>query len=481
MLWHDYDATMLSQLITRTFRSAVAWSMFTAALRICSAIFVLPLVLRYLPTEELGLWYVFGSIGGLTALLDFGFNTTMSRTAGYVWAGAKKLQALGLNHGDAPDSSHCGPNYELLSRMVVTMRFYYRCLAAIVLFFMLTAGTWWIWRQTGHFQNVFSLRAAWFFFCLGCALNTTGSLWPSLLIGINGVREVQYLGILQLAINFTVVPVLLFFHFGLWAVAISQFLMGLAARSGGRWYFYKMAGAGLKTDGLSWDKELLLTLWPMAWRSGIVSVGTFLTLNANTLVCNAYLGLAETASYGLTMQVIGFLVPMSQVWIVVKFPQIAQLRAMNNVEEVARIFIGRMRIVIASYLLGAVTLLWIGNDLLVWVHAKTHMVPMPVLLALLAVNLLEMHHSQFGTLTVTENVIPFMKASIISGVAIVGLSFFITPHLGLWGIVLSFGGVQLCYNNWWMVWRGIQGINMTVSEYFSRFFLLNRSRPNRDT
>ena len=41
-------------------------------------ILLLPLIMRYLSEDELGLWYVFSSIAPDVNIFDFGFNSTIS-------------------------------------------------------------------------------------------------------------------------------------------------------------------------------------------------------------------------------------------------------------------------------------------------------------------------------------------------------------------------------------------------------------------
>jgi hypothetical protein len=50
-----------------------------------------------------------------------------------------------------------------------------------------------------------------------------------------------------------------------------------------------------------------------------------------------------------------------------------------------------------------------------------------------------------------DNTVPFVKASIISGIAIVVVSILSIKltHLGIIALILSQGIVQLAYNNWY--------------------------------
>jgi O-antigen/teichoic acid export membrane protein len=57
----------------------VIWNYAGSILNLGMNVIILPFVLRILSTEELGLWYVFGSISALVSLLDFGFSPSIMR------------------------------------------------------------------------------------------------------------------------------------------------------------------------------------------------------------------------------------------------------------------------------------------------------------------------------------------------------------------------------------------------------------------
>jgi len=92
------------------------------------------------------------------------------------------------------------------------------------------------------------------------------------------------------------------------------------------------------------------------------------------------------------------------------------------------------------------------------------------LTALTAIQFLEMHHSLYGQLVLTENRNPFLRPALISGGAIAVLSVLLTPRLGIWGMLLSTGFVQACFNNWWPIGRAIRGLDLTVRGYARYFF-----------
>jgi O-antigen/teichoic acid export membrane protein len=456
-------------------RSAVVWSLLASALRVAGAILILPILLRTIPSNELGLWYVFVSIAGFATLLDLGFNPTLTQATSYVWAGAKKLRGLGLHQID-PAAADSGPNYPLLASLVTTMRRYYQALALLVLFLLATLGTWWIWGKTGELPKAESLRIAWLVFSLGTAINIFTSLWPAVLVGVNGVRPAQQLFTAAVLANYLVLTAGLLLHCGIWSLVFAQIVQGLVQRLGGKLFFAKIAGDSYRSVSAVADRNLMGILWPMAWRNGVLALGTFFIQSANTLICSGKLGLDTTATYGLTLQVINLLTAVSMTWVMIKLPLINQMRASGSLPSLIALFVPRLRIAVAIYFAGALLIILFGNTVLQWIHAKTLLLPPAQLAVFLLIYFLEMFHSCHASLVVSENVNPFVLPALLSGLAIVVLSYILTPIWGVWGMLLSFGFVQLCFNNWWPVLRAIRGVDLRPGTYWKRFLGLDASR-----
>jgi O-antigen/teichoic acid export membrane protein len=191
-----------------------------------------------------------------------------------------------------------------------------------------------------------------------------------------------------------------------------------------------------------------------------------MTFQANTLICSAFLDLRTTASYGLSLQAVTALVGISSIWVRVRLPEINHLRAQGMVERIPWIFRQRIVFALLTFGAGAVALLLLGRPLLELLNARTQLLPTALLATLLLIQLLEMHHSLYAELVYSENVNPFVRPALISGVAIIILSVLLTPRFGVWGMLLASGLVQLCFNNWWPVVRAIQGLGPAGQNYW---------------
>ena len=464
-----------TRLFRRAAQSAVAWSFAATALRFGSALFVLPLTLRHIPPEELGLWYVFLSLGALASLLDFGFAPAVVRSSGYLWAGARKLLPFGIESAplaeavaapqEEPRSS--GPNTVLLARLVATLRVYYAITAAFVLALLAFAGGAWVWHKSAALADAGSIRTAFIVYAFGVSLNFANSLWLYLLAGVNGVRQSQQITVVALLTYYAIAVTGLLMGLRLWALVIAIVAMGVLERLLGRTVFRRLA----PLPKGEFDRSLLRALWPNAWRTGAVTLGAYMIVQANTLICSAFLDLRTTASYGLSMQAVTLLVGVSTVWVGVKWPLINELRARGALERVATIFRNRIMLAIATYAAGGIALILAGPALLGLLKARTEFLPLALLATLTLIQFLEMHHSLYAGLVYSENMNPFLKPALISGVLIVAFSVVLTPRLGVWGLLLSTGLVQLCYNNWWPVLRGIRGLGDAGRGYWAGFFV----------
>jgi O-antigen/teichoic acid export membrane protein len=458
-------------LVRRAFQSAVGWSLAATALRLGSAFLILPLILRRVPPAELGLWYVFLSFGFLASLMDFGFASAVTRSTSFLWAGARRLLPLGIETEnditrDETAEATRQPNRPMLADFVASVRCYYIAIGAVLLIVLLTAGGAWIWHKTAPFEHALSLRMAFVVYVAAVVFAFVNGFWLYLLNGVNGVRTAQQIATGCALIYYVLAISGLLAGFQLWALVIATLIVGVLERVMGRVFFKRTA----QLSRGRFDAGLIRILWPNAWRAGLVAVGGYLVVHANTLICSAFLDLEATASYGLTAQAIALLAGVSSVWVTVKLPLFNQLRALSRVRELASLFKHRIQLTILTYVAGAAVLLLFGDALLGYLGAKTHFLAPGLLALFLVIQLLETHHSMYGAVVISENVNPFWKPALLSGIAVVVLSFFLTPRIGVSGMLLSVGVVQLCYNNWWPILRAMDGLSIPRREYW-RFWI----------
>jgi O-antigen/teichoic acid export membrane protein len=359
----------------------------------------------------------------------------------------------------------------LLRDLIATLRAYYFYVGLAVLGLLMVGGGIWIWFTTRPLPEAGALRLAWFVYAGGCWLNFVVGRWPALLSGIGAVRDAQVAASVAFLLYYALVSAGLLAGLGIWALVIAYVVMGFVARHLGRRFFTERARL---PDGLPrahFHRDIFHSIWPNAWRTGMVSVGAFLTVYANTLICSAFLSLTITAAYGLSFQLVSMLFGLCNVWVSVKLPNFNMLRQQGRTAEIVQLFARRMRLAILSYVAGMLVILFFAPWLLHFLKSKTTLIAAGPLAALAVFRLLELHHSLYAVLVFTENQNPFLKQSLVSGAAIVVAGIVLTPAYGLWGLILSMGLVQLCYNNWWPVLRALKGLNLKPRDYFLHHYL----------
>jgi O-antigen/teichoic acid export membrane protein len=316
-------------------------------------------------------------------------------------------------------------------------------------------------------------RGAWVAYTSGCSLNFVAGFWLALLSGINRVRLAQQIQLSASIVNQIVSLAGVLAGLSAWALVIGNIAMGvtvfIAARTSVR------ACTGLRSIPASAaDWSLVGVLWPNAWRMALVSVGGYCLTYANTLVCSSMIDLSHTASYGLSLQLIGMTAALSGAWVQVILPSLSARRVDSDGTTIAGKFAKRIRLFFLTYAAGGVLVVTAGPWMLNAVGAMTPLLPR-LQLALMALYVfLEVHHTLYGALVLTENRNPFVVLALVSGACSIALSIMLTPRFGVWGLLVAPGIVQALCSNWWVVLRGIRGLGIPVRQYVRIVMALDR-------
>lgn len=452
--------------------SDIKWSYFGFFLNIANGLIILPFLLKYLTSVEIGLWYTFMSISALINLLDFGFSPTLARNVSYAWGGSQELKKVGT--GD--DVIYNEPNYVLLNSVFNVTKKIYLIISLISLFILFTVGTLYILSITKEVSGSNHL-IAWGIFCLGIFFNLFYSYWTPLLRGIGAIKHGQFASIIARTLQIVLTIIGLLLSFNLIAVAFAFLVSGFVLRLISKIYFYKNINLE-KWNSLKKDvnqlmfKKTFSIIWHNAWRLGLVSFGTFLITQSNTLLCSSYLGLETTASYGITLQLFSIIAALSSTLYLIYLPElnIAFLHKKNKrIKDIISFCISVNWII---YISGALFVIFFGEKLLEIVQSPVSLLPTGLLVFMAVFLFLENNHSMFGAFITSENKVPFMKAALFSGLAIIITSFILVSktNLGIFGLLLSQAIIQLLYNNWKWPYYVLNKQSMNMGDIFKIFY-----------
>lgn len=453
-------------------RKDIIWGYFAQFFSMASGIIVLPLILRLLTPEEIGMNYLMLTVGSMVSLFDFGFAPQFGRNISYIFSGAQELKKEGvdINEGGSRDI-----NYRLLATMIHTAKFVYRILAFIVLFVMLIFGTMYIYKVTHGFSNVHNSLIIWVIYSFSTFFNIYYTYYTSLLTGQGLIMESKKAMVYSKIVYIILIVVLLLSGVGLLGVSVANFISPFVSRFLSYNYFFTKQlkeKIGVYIITKKEKLELFAIIWYNAKKLGLVFIGSYAISKFGMFLAGLYLSLKEISSYGLMIQLVGIILTLSGTLFSIYNPKLSALKIANNKEELIKTFSFSMGIFYIMFIVGGLCLVLLAPPILSLVKSNTVLPATGIVLLYLLVMLLELNHSFFSTIIVIGNSVPFMWIALISGTAIILLSYIFlafTP-MGIMGLVLAQGIVQLCYNNWRWPYVVCMDFNVNFFKFFQISF-----------
>ncbi len=427
----------------------IFWGYASQFLQYGAALLVLPLLLKKLTSAELGVWYVFMTISALVSMLDMGFTPTLTRNVSYVLGGAKRLQKNGYEVCEAAGEV----DYGLLKVLIDTAKRIFLAIAAAVLILLSFFGSVYVLHVTSSGIDRGTVLLAWGVFVIATVINIYYKFYTPLLQGrslfVSFYKSSTYSNLGFVATT----AVLLQAGMGLLAVALGFLVSALLGRWLSSRYCYDTdfrARLAEASASIVSSREVFDMMWHNSWRLGLGVIGAFLILRANTLLASVYLGLETTAAYALTLQVFSALQSVSTVVFSIQLPKLVHHRVRNERKKLTKTMEFGLGYALGVFAIGVMLIVWFGSPLIQQIGGNTELLPAPLLAWVGLMMFLELSHSIAAGIIVTGNQVPFVKPALLSGVAIVSLSWWGLHFFGLgvsWLIASQFV-VQLAYNNW---------------------------------
>lgn len=428
-------------------KADIAWSYVAQFFSMGAGIVVLPIILKTLPEDILGIWYIFLTIGLFVALLDFGFQSAFTRNVTYAFGGATVLLREGIDPS-APVMNT--PNYSLLKSIIKSMKFFYGVVSLVILLLLVVGGSFYIRHITASIASRHDILIAWFIYIGAVSVDFFYLYYNSLLLGRGLIKENNILIIITKSVYIVCTIIGLLLGYGIISVSIAMCLSAIVNRAFARRFFYK---GGLKKH-LQTASYYPQNIFPLirynASKVGLAELAIFFTTRGNLFFASLFLPLSVVGQYGLTMQLVLFMSRISQLYFQAHIPLLTQFRIENRIDDIRKIFSESLLVMTLTYVSIALIIFLFGSQMLELIGSNTPLLPSLPLGLLLIIYYLDVNHVLPLLLLATKNRIPYLYASLFSGFSIALLS----PLLmgvwgwGVYGIILSTGIVQLMYHNW---------------------------------
>jgi O-antigen/teichoic acid export membrane protein len=461
-------------------RSDVIWNYSATFLKVAASIILLPLILRIMSTETVGIWSIFMTISAFAGLLDFGFNPTFARNVTYVFSGVRSLKASGIERVET-DATLI--DYGLLKGLISAMKwFYFR--GALSLFLLLsTIGTYYIHtllkNYTGNRQEVY---IAWAIFCIINTYNLYTLYYDSLLQGKGLIKRSKQIIIIGNLVYLVIASCLILGEFGLIAISSAQAASVIIIRwFSHRTFFNSEMKENLKMGGEYSQKEVLKVVYPNAIKVGLISVAGFLVTRSSVLIGSFFLPLNEIASYGITIQLISVISILAGIYTSTYQPKIAQLMVSEEKERIRELYLRGQIILLITFIICGFVLVFLGKWAMDIINSNTQFISTGLMIFAVILSLEQTNLMIAGGILLAKNEVPFLKAALISGIAnLLGLllSFFIFGGSLLLMLLIPFL-IDISYQAWKWPIEVIKELNISFKDFlgaFSNFkdFLINR-------
>ena len=427
----------------------VFWGYFAQFFSIASGMITLPLILRLLTKEEIGLNYLLLTFGSLVSLFDFGFASQFGRNISYIFGGAQSLQKEGIQ----VENYSREVNYRLLATMIHTARYVYRRIGLVVLTILLTFGTWYVYEVTNGFTTVHNVLIIWLIFSFSVFFEMFYSYYTALLGGSGMIMESRKAIVYSKIVYVVLALVFLYMGFGLIGVVVANFISPFLNRVISYRFFFT-DDLKSKIDCFNISKQEKLELFNIVWynarKMGLVFIGAYAINKFSLFLAGLYLPLSEIASYGLMIQLVGLISTVSGTFFLISQSKFSAMRVNEDKEKLLKEFAFSMNVYYLLFTFGTLFLVMVCPWLLTIIGAKAKLPSILVLCIFSFIVLLEGNHSNFAGFIITKNNIPFVKSSLIAGVAIVLGDYFSLAYTtyGILGLVLVQGLSQIVYANW---------------------------------
>lgn len=426
----------------------VAWGYLANFLNVAAGLILLPLIVHYLPAEDVALWIVFVTLANLARLTELGLRPTLIRNTSYIYSGATTLKAEGIDVIEQAKQV----DYALLADLLAAARFLYFRVGLGAAVALLGAGSIFILSIATDTQPLAYVMPAWVAFASGYVITLYFAYYSGLLQGRGDITDANKAIVVSRGTLILLGSVSLACGWGLFGLGLASMVSALVDRLLTYRYFFSTSRP--ETDYLRNQKGvpsvLAGTLWHNSIRLGLVHIAGFLTLQANILVATSLLGLRAAASFSLTMQMLTTLLMLSGVLFQLQTPQMNALQIQGRTEALRYAYGAAVLAALGSFCLGAVALIVFGNDLLRLVHSDTLLLERALLVTFALLMLFEAQLLLSGAYLATLNEIPFLRAALVSGALVVtaGSSLAYFSDFGLWSFAIAQASVQGSYNYW---------------------------------
>lgn len=448
----------------------VIWNYIGIIVSLAGNFVLIPVLLKFLSTDYYGLWNVFTSLGAISVLFDFGFNSLFARNIAYSWSGVDHLSKENV----VTTKQDSEVNFHLLKKVIKTCQTIYLIISLAAFIVLITVGSVYVLHVSKKINNNFEVLTSWLVYALGVFLDLLYGYYDAFLRGIGEIGTDNKARVISKAVQIILTIILLAIGCGILSTALTNVIYGLVFRGICKRKFYEYNGMReqLKKAGkveITDIRSTFAIVWHNAWREGVVSIANYISNQVTTLLCSLYLGLTATAKFGLSVQFTSAVAQISTALFLSYQPEMQEAYAHRNLSKMKDCFALGIISYIILFPLGLVGItIFIpainmikGNDMLT----------LPVIMGVGMYQFILKYRDCYAYYLSSTNRVFYYKSFIVSSLLCTILSILLVGHfrMGISGFIISQIVSQLVFNCWYWPRYVNRELKFTFTDKVLRF------------
>lgn len=436
------------------FGSAAHW--VSRVVTIVLGLVLMPVLLRNLPKEQVGIWLLLGQSWAVLGVLDLGFGVTLTR----------RIAIAKGKSGGSPDTPLTPASLAEIADLVAAGRRVYRFMSAAV--FLVSWSLGFVYLRHLELQSIshVTVWAAWTILCACQALTVWASVWTCLL---QGVGYIGWDALFATAINgLTLLGqiVAVVSGGGIIGLAVIATVGALGQRAILRSFAFRQRPELLNIAG-TWNPAVLKGMPGLALRAWLSSLGTVLVFNTDGFFIASAEGAENIPAFRAAFLVVLNVHILASVFAQSSSVFISQLWQAEQQEEVRRLVQRNLRIGLCFMLCGGTAILFAGEALFnVWLGPHNYVGPATVAV-FVALFVLEQQSYIISTSCRATELEPFAGWMMAGALIKLALALPMIKWFGLMGLAIATLAAQLLTAHWYVAMRGLARLGFPFSRYIT--------------
>lgn len=440
--------------VTKRIAFGAAASWFSRGVTILLGLVLMPVLFRHLPKEELGVWLLLGQSWAAMGILDLGFGVTLTR---------RIALAKGKSGAD-PNTPLTEETLREIADLVFAGRRIYRFMALGVFVISWALGFFYLRHLELHGLSHTTVWIAWTILCACQALNVWATVWTCLLQGVGYIGWDAIISSFISAGMLIAQIIAVLCGGGLVPLAAIAAVAVLFQRAMTRAFARRRRPELFSLEG-KWNPNVLRGMTSLAFRAWLTAMGSVLIFNTDQFFIADLQGAEGIPAYRAAYIVILNLNMLSITFASSSIVFVSHLWQAGHVKELHRIIQRNARLGLLIMTCGCACVLSLGHNLFdVWI-GPGKFIGYPTLIVFVALLTLETHGFIIVASSRATEDEAFAISAVLGGLLKLGLSWLLMRRYGLLGIALGTLLGQLLTNNWFMAYRGLRRLRMSLREH----------------